>query len=278
MNDNIEQVKKYYDENALREWERFDRHPFEFIFTTYMMEKYITPGDSILDIGGGPGRYSIYFAKQSCKVTLVDLSGENVALARKKSEESDVLITLFVKNCLELDDLQLGEFDHVFLMGPLYHLKDKKSQTEAVNIALRHLKPGGKLYVSFILAFAGILFDLKNRGLIERDATNPTTKPLLDAIVNGRNYDGPAFTTSCFYHPNRILPFVEQFPLKKLHLFGQEGILAPNEPDILTREKEEIDCWIDIAKRFLELPELLFYSEHAMYIGEKTQDKQEIDA
>lgn len=33
--------------------ERLETHPFEFIFTTYMMDKYIRGGDRILDIGGG---------------------------------------------------------------------------------------------------------------------------------------------------------------------------------------------------------------------------------
>ena len=62
---------------------------------------------------------------------------------------------------------------------------------------------------------------------------------------------------------------MEQFQLKKLHFFGQEGILAPNEQELLQREPEEIACWIEIAKKFIEVPELLSYSEHAMYIGEK---------
>ena len=62
---------------------------------------------------------------------------------------------------------------------------------------------------------------------------------------------------------------MEQFSLEKLHLFGQEGILAPNENELLKREQEEIDCWIEIAKKYLDMPELLSYSEHAMYIGRK---------
>lgn len=60
-----------------------------------------------------------------------------------------------------------------------------------------------------------------------------------------------------------------QFPLTKLHLFGQEGILAINEPELMKRSEGEIRCWIEIAKRLLEVPELLAMSEHAMYIGQK---------
>ncbi len=62
MKNFISEVKKYYDENTQLEWKRMERHPFEFIFTTYMIDQYVKPGDRILDIGGGPGRYSIYYA------------------------------------------------------------------------------------------------------------------------------------------------------------------------------------------------------------------------
>ena len=53
MNQDIQTVKDYYDENAQMEWERLEQHPFEFIFTRHMLEKYIRPGDRVLDIGGG---------------------------------------------------------------------------------------------------------------------------------------------------------------------------------------------------------------------------------
>jgi hypothetical protein len=47
-------------------------------------------------------------------------------------------------------------------MGPLYHLVRAADRAEAVRLALSRLKPGGKIYGSFILAFAGIIYDLKN--------------------------------------------------------------------------------------------------------------------
>lgn len=269
MQQDIATVREHYNANAEREWSRLDEHPFEFIFTTHMMEQYIREGDRILDIGGGPGRYAIHFAKRGCDVTLVDLSEENVRVALEKAKEANVSIRAMVANCLALDPQALGEFDHVFLMGPLYHLLNPDDQKAAVETALSHLKTGGLFYASFILAFGALIFDLKNGGNIVRDSTNPETRSLIDEIVNGEDYRGQAFTRVCLTNQRNILPFMEQFPLEKLHLFGQEGILAPNEAELLQRDQEEIDCWIEIAKKYLDMPELLSYSEHAMYIGKK---------
>lgn len=272
MDSQIEKVKQFYDENPQKEWNRLDEHPFEFIFTTYMMDQCIRPGDKILDIGGGPGRYSIYYAQKGCDVTLVDLSDGNVALAREMAQKNNVSIRTEAKDCLLLDELNLDEFDHVFLMGPLYHLLRENDRIQAVKLALKRLKPGGNFYCSFILDFAGIIYDLKNGpGFLPQDLGNQETKLLIDSIVTGTYYDGPAFTSACLYNQKQIRPFMQQFGLKELHLFGQEGILALNEKQVLTYPKEEFDLWIETAKKFLDLPEFLALSEHAMYIGLKTE-------
>ena len=266
----IQEVKEYYDGNPQAEWDRLEEHPFEFIFTTHMIDPYIREGDRILDIGGGPGRYSVYYAKKKCDVTLIDLSDGNIALAGQKSIEYDVSFRRICANCLDLDSMDLGTFDHVFLMGPLYHLTDKNDRIRAVELALKRLKPGGILYCSFILDFSGIIYCLKSGpGCLPVVLTDPTQKQLIESVVSGTEYTGPAFTSACFVNQKQIEPFMKPFGLEKLHLFGQEGILALNENQVKEFPPEEYELWIEIAKRFLELPEYMAFSEHAMYIGRK---------
>ena len=128
----INTVKRYYDEAPEREWDRLDTHPFEFQLTTWMMDRYIQPGDTVLDIGGGPGRYAIYYAKKGCRVTLVDLSDGHIRLAGEKARKVGISLETHTANCLELDTLGLGTFDHVLFMGPLYHLQEKADQVKSV--------------------------------------------------------------------------------------------------------------------------------------------------
>lgn len=264
------EVEAYYDGNPMLEWERLEQHPLEFIFTVYMMDKYIRQGDRVLDIGGGPGRYSIYHAKRNCDVTLVDLSAGNISLAEEKAAEAGVSFDARVCDCLELDRLDIGQYDHVFLMGPLYHLPAEADRIRAVRLALDKLKPGGLFYCSFILDFAGFIYDLRNGpGLLPLDLADPAKKCILDSIVSGTEYTGPAFTSVCFINQRQIEPFMHPFGLEKLHLFGQEGILALNEPQLLAYPKEEYDLWIETAKKLLDIPEYLSFAEHAMYIGRK---------
>jgi len=267
----IENVKKHYDTHAQDEWNRLKEHPYEFIFTIYEMDRYIKPGDSILDIGGGPGRYSIHYARKGHPVTLVDLSEGNIRLAKAKARQYKTKMQTYVANCLNLEDLGLGLFDNVFLMGPLYHLLSEEERIRAVTLACHHLKPGGKIYLSFILGFGGVVFDLKNPGFlpVDLDPDNAVGAAYTKAVIDNQDFSGKAFTDAFFIAQRNIESFMAKFPLKKEILFGQEGILAPNEKDILTRSKKERDLWVEFAKNFLGVDYLLPFSEHAMWVGTK---------
>ena len=86
MREEKEAVREHYDADPQKEWDRLQkRFPYEKSITTHMMDRYLRPGDSILDIGGGPGHYSIHCAKQGHSVVLLDLSEENVRFAKKKA-------------------------------------------------------------------------------------------------------------------------------------------------------------------------------------------------
>ena len=57
MREKKETIRKHYDADPLKEWNRLQkRTPYEKYITTHMMDRYIRPGSRILDIGGGPGQ------------------------------------------------------------------------------------------------------------------------------------------------------------------------------------------------------------------------------
>ncbi len=263
--ESIETVRAYYNEGCEGEWRRINGRP-EFLLTCRFLDRYIKPGDKVLDIGGGPGRYSLYLAEKSCKVTLVDLSEENVKFALQKAKEADLKLNGFACNALELDKLISEQYDHVLLMGPLYHLLEEEERITAVNQALNALKPGGKLFVSFISMNAGMVYAMKCAPDVIAD---PNEKGFYNAFLDGNSFSGEAFTQAYFIAQKEVLPFMAQFPLQKLHFFGQEGMTSPCESNIMSQPKEIIDQWMDFTELTCEREELLSWSEHLMYVGEK---------
>ena len=115
-----EAIREHYNADPLKEWNRLKKkHPYEKYITIRMMDRYLRPGDTILDIGGGPGHYSIHWAKQGHNLTLLDLSDENVRFAKKKARQYGVKIAALQGDALDLSRFRDESFDNVFLMGPL---------------------------------------------------------------------------------------------------------------------------------------------------------------
>ena len=268
MEENIKIVREHYDVSVEHEWNRIADRP-EFLITCRMLNRYIKPNDKILDIGGGPGRYTFEFAKRGCEVTLFDLSPGNIKFAGEKSAELNLPVKTVCGDARTADKLVNGTFDHVLLMGPMYHLLEESDRITAVNAALNLLKPGGIIFVSFINLFGCISFGMKN---CPEFVAVEIEKNFLEHVIAQKSYrgdQGNTFTRTYIYDQHEILPFMSQFPLEKLHLFGQESILSPCEENIMSQSKEIVNFWLDLCEKLCEREDLLSWSEHLMYVGRK---------
>jgi S-adenosylmethionine-dependent methyltransferase len=258
-------IRDYYDASVEAEWARIENRPEERI-TRRFIERYIKPGERALDIGGGPGRYALWLAEAGCEVTLYDLSPENVRFAREKAAARGLSIQAMAGDAREVDARVDGAFDHILLMGPMYHLLEARDRVRAVEASLKLLKPGGLLYVSFINVFAGMIYAMKFAPEIILDESE---SEFYQTVLADASYAGQAFTQAYFIHQREVLPFMAQFPLEKLHFIGQEGITSPCEGNIMSQPTEIADAWIDMAVKLAEREDLLSWSEHLMYIGRK---------
>ena len=156
MKSEIQMVKDTYNNNVVEEWERLERHPIEYAITCRYIDRYIKPGNKVLDIGGGPGRYSLYLAEKGCDITLLELSDANVAFANEQADKQGLQIKTICGDACIADTLVNSQFDHILLMGPLYHLPDENDRIKAVNAALRLLKTDGTLFSAFISSYAAM--------------------------------------------------------------------------------------------------------------------------
>jgi SAM-dependent methyltransferase len=267
--DGVEMVRQYYDDITQWEWERVERHPIEFEVTKRYIKRYTRPGDRVLDLGGGPGRYALFLAAYGCDVTLADLSSNNVEFAARKAEEQGLSLRTLQADARTLTALQGEKFDHILLMGPLYHLTEEADRTLVVENCLELLKPGGVLYAAFLSSYAIIIHYLKNApdGILK-----PECQDDFQHFLNDRAFAGKSFTHSYFALRREILPFMAQFPLEKLHFLGAESLLSPNEYGILAQPPEVVAAWIDLAEKVCEREDLLSYPEHFLYVGRKKED------
>ncbi len=266
MDDSRDIIRNFYDQNSQQEWDRLDRHPYEFAITTHMMDRYIKAGDSILDIGGGPGRYSLHYLEKGNPVTLTDLSQGNIDFAMRLASERELPLRSLACDALLIQEYVEDKFDHVFLMGPLYHLLDEAERIQAVKSAIAMLKPNGILYASFLLMFSGIIYFLREA---PEQVVQPSEKVWLDAVRQQISWGGNAFTRAFFIDQDKVLPFMQQFDLEILHLFGQEGITSTHNYDLQMQPEEIQNAWINLSVDMCEIPKYLSHSEHAMVVARK---------
>lgn len=266
MDDSRDIIRNFYDQNSQQEWDRLDRHPFEFAITTRMMDRYIKAGDSILDIGGGPGRYSLHYLEKGNPVTLTDLSQGNIDFAMRLASERELPLRSLACDALLIQEHVEDKFDHVFLMGPLYHLLDEAERIRAVKSAIAMLKPNGILYASFLLMFSGIIYFLREA---PEQVVQPSEQVWLDAVRQQISWGGNAFTRAFFIDQDKVLPFMQQFDLEILHLFGQEGITSTHNYDLQMQPEEIQNAWINLSVDMCEIPKYLSHSEHAMVVARK---------
>ncbi|MBU5437362.1 class I SAM-dependent methyltransferase [Tissierella sp. MSJ-40] len=259
----MDEIQRWYDEKY-DEWERLERHKIEFDITTRYLDEYLSGENlEIFDIGGGPGRYSIYLAEKGHKVSLLDLSKRNIEVAKEKSEERGISLEAYIHgNALELEKYE-QKYDVILLMGPLYHLIKESDRKTAVENALRLLKPNGIIVASFISNYAPIQDYLKELYPIE------SVDELLGYLKDGKNEGDKGFTTAYFTDYKEARDLMNSFGLTEIIFAGVENILGSKEREINMLEECEYRKWLEIGYQLSQDENLMGTSEHFLYIGRK---------
>jgi S-adenosylmethionine-dependent methyltransferase len=259
----MKEIENWYD-HLYDEWERLDRHRVEFDITKRFMDTYIEGQNlDIFDIGGGPGRYSFYLAEKGHKVSLLDLSGKNIAVAKEKSKELSIVLADFIQgNALELSN-HGKTYDVILLMGPLYHLVNEEDRRLALKLALNLLKPGGVIFAAFISNYAPIQDYLSHFSDIEE------VQGLLDYLNDGQNKEGEGFTTAYFSSQEEIKELMSDLKVDELAFVGVENILGCKERELLALSQDQYEKWIEIGYALSTDKNLMGTSQHFLYIGRK---------
>ncbi|MGL4483591.1 MAG: class I SAM-dependent methyltransferase, partial [Anaerovoracaceae bacterium] len=105
--------------------------------------KYIKPEGSILDLGCGTGRDSMYFSKLGYRVLAIDGSVQLCEYARQQIGN--------IVECKRFSEIDyVDEFDGVWACASLLHLKRKEILT-VLRLISKALKKESYLYASFKL-------------------------------------------------------------------------------------------------------------------------------
>jgi len=198
---------------------------FEFERVKFLIDKYLKlPNATIIDIGGGTGKYSEWLAKKGHKVHLVEPIRKHIEIARNRAAKSRSKFSIHFGEARKLD-FSNNFADLVILHGPLYHLQKGEDRKASILEAKRILKKGGILLGFAINRSATTLVGLLN-GLIHKPAFLAMCKEELKTGLHNPPDDFPWMLAKAYYHRPQELEreFVEQ-AFTHLNTYAVEGMV-----------------------------------------------------
>lgn len=270
-------VRAYYEGMGEREWARLANErdgALEFAVNRCVITAYLPPRARVLDIGGGPGRYSLWLAGQGHRVVLADLSPALLAIARARVAEADA--GGGVEEIVEADARDLarwpdGSFDAALSMGPFYHLTDPADRDRAAAELARVVRPAGPVFVALMPRYAFLRRALARAGERHHLARPDFLERVLEEGVFHNDRPG-AFTGGYGFRPEEIAPFFARHDFATLTLVASEGIapdLQGELAELAASDPVTYQAALDAVLRTAGDPSILGLSNHLLYVGRK---------
>ena len=244
----------------------------EFARMQELIRRFLpAPPGTVLDVGGGPGRYSCWLAEQGYDVHLIDPVEKHVKQARQasRSQSEHPLASATQGDARSLDHAD-GSADAVLLMGPLYHLTDRNDRLSALCEAHRVLKPGGLLIAKAINRFASLL-----DGLIKSYIDDPNFIPIVRRdLEEGQHRSQPDalsyFTTAFFHRPEELEGEVLEVGFDQLGLYAVQGpgLIATDLEGRMSDPAKRAQL-LDLIRAVEQEPTLLGVSTHLVVAATK---------
>ena len=237
-------------------------HYVEFITTTSYVDKYLKPGDRILEIGAGTGAYSLHYAKKGFMVDAIELVKTNVDVMKSKITP-DMNINAIQGNALDLSVYDDNTFDITLSLGPLYHLFKPEETKKAIDEAIRVTKPGGKIFFAFILFDLTMLtWGFQSKNIYE----NYGVGKQVSEKFTPNNDESLIFNMRYF---SEVKDIMNSFNLKQLHYVATDGIGKAIRNTIDEMTDEEYKLYMKYHLSICEREDLIGYSGHILSIVEK---------
>ena len=236
----------------------------EFLTTMRYIGQYIKPGDRVLEVGAGTGRYSHALARQGYTVDAVELIGHNIDVFQNDTQPGEN-ISITQGNALDLSAFSDNTYDITLLLGPLYHLYTKEDKRQALREAIRVTRPGGVIFAAYVIS-DGCLLDegflrgninvaeYVKTGLLDRETFAAKSEPKdLFELVRKEDVD----------------ELMRDFPTTRLHYVASDGCALLLREDIDAMDDETFRLYLDYHFATCERADLLGVTSHALDVFRK---------
>jgi ubiquinone/menaquinone biosynthesis C-methylase UbiE len=152
-------IAGFFDTFGEQEWLRLDSdaaQKISFHLHRRLLERQVTRGDEVLEIGAGPGRFTLELLRLGATITVTDVSPVQLELNRTRIAETSLAEAIAewrIADVTNLTDFGDDSFDGTLALGgPLSYVLDRRDQ--AVDEMVRVTRSKGYVAVS-VMSRAG---------------------------------------------------------------------------------------------------------------------------
>ena len=264
VNEDETHVRAHYETGIERDRLDLPLGVVEFERTKEIVGRHLPPPPAtVADIGGGPGRYAVWLAELGYGVVHRDAVPLHVEQAREAAAAARVAVDAGVGDARSLD-LADESVDSVLLLGPLYHLTERRDRLASVREARRIVRPGSAVFVAAISRWVPRLHGMVVLKAYERF-------PQVNDLIEGVERSGrlpPLFEADfagyC-HRPSQLRSEVRSAGLDVVDLVSVEGI-AFALPDLDERlaSEEGRAVVLEGARALERVPELIGLGAHLL--------------
>ncbi len=269
-------IQAYYAGFGDKEWTRLTTPigAIEFAVHKNYIASHLPEKAHVLDIGGGPGRYSIWLAEQGHTVVLADLSPHLLDLARAHIAESPAREQ--VKEIVQTDVRDLSHwadetFDAVLCLGPFYHLIDPTDRDRAARELARVCKRGAPIFIALMPRYVFIRRTMSLPDEVRHLNDRAWVSRVLDEGVFVNDVPG-RFPLGYGIKPDEVAGMFEPYGFEMDRLVSSEGLSLGIEQELAELAKNDPALYqksLDLIIQTAADPSIPGTSSHLLYVGHK---------
>lgn len=236
----------------------------EFLTTMRYINKYIKPGDRVLEVGAGTGRYSHALARQGYVVDAVELVEHNIEIFRKNTQITEN-VTVIQGNALDLSAFPDGKYDITLLLGPLYHLYTKEDKQQALQEAIRVTRPGGIIFAAYVISDGCLLDEGFKRGSFS------VAKYVEKGLLDSETFAAKSEPKDLFelVRKEDVNDLMAGFSVSRLHYVASDGCALFMREAVDHMDDEMFGLYLKYHFATCEREDLLGVTSHALDIFKK---------
>ena len=253
-------VDSYTEHDELSRVGRSSDAAIMFQIERWFVERYLPESGTVIDVGGGPGRFSVEIAKLGRDVVLTDLTPKHIEQAKQLAEQEGVADKIVEYRLMDIRDLSAfgdGEFSMAVCYGMLNYTLDR--DVHVLSELGRIVQKGHPILISAMGLYGAVRYGWAQGRPLSHPSYRERERTIIETGVN-------AYRKPCrkFYTVAALRAAAETAGLRVLEVAGTPAIAACLGQEI-DNARQDPEAWayvIETEKNLCTVPGLVDTGQH----------------